>query len=224
MQQIHVDGTYNVRHIGGPQPWLVRAASLDSLTAVGAETLTALGVSRVIDLREPDEAVQAQRHIPVRPVAIYGCTPPLTGRLEDVYEDLLRTRGAALTEAVDAIANAPAGAVVHCTAGKDRTGLVVALALLTAGATADEVVADYVRSGADVRAQREPVARRIAATSSPGDADQTMRLHLDSPAEAMRHALSVIDEFGGAEAYLRSHGLSTSALTRLHAHGEGGEK
>lgn len=220
MRQIDIAGMFNTRSHGDPA-WLVRSGSPEGLSPAGAEALREIGVSVVVDLREPDEAGEAVHGLPVRRVAVYGRPAPETGRLEDVYDGLLRERGAALAEAVGAIADASGAALVHCTAGKDRTGLVVALALAASGVGADEIEADYSRSGAHVRPVREGVARGLAERAAPAERAEILRLHLDSPVAAIAHALDTIDEHGGAEAYLRGHGLTAERLAALRAKSRG---
>lgn len=215
MKTIAIGGLFNVRANGLDAPWLLRSGAIDFVTPAGVARLRRLGVSVIVDLREPDEASARDHGIRVASVPIYGSEPPRVGRIEDIYASLLRDRGDALARAVAEIADAEGAALVHCTAGKDRTGLVVALALLAAGAAVDTVVADYARSGRDVRPVRERAARDIAAGEAAELREQTLRLHLESPPEAIAHALRVVDELGGAEAYLRGHGLTPTQLGRL---------
>lgn len=215
MQAVGIEGLFNTRATSEKAPWLIRTGAPEGISAEGVSTLHALGVSVIIDLREPSESGASDHGIPVRSVPLYGTEPPQAGRLEDVYEALLRERGEALAAAVAVIADAGGAAVVHCTAGKDRTGLVVALARRAAGATAEQVIADYERSAPDVRVVREPHALAMAGTMSAEQRDETLRLHLESPREAIVHALDVIDEFGGAAAYLLRHGLRPEQLAAL---------
>lgn len=215
MQVVHVDGTFNVRTAHGQKPWLVRSGHLDTLTLAGAETLHELGVTRVVDLRENAEAASAQTIIAGTNLPIYGRPAPDTGRLEDIYEGLLRERGSALAAAVKQIALEDGAVLVHCTAGKDRTGLVVALTLAATGTPREEIVADYVRSARDVRIARGEFANELALTLAESERAGILRLHLESPPEAIEHALDVIDELGGAAAYLENNGLDGDALARL---------
>jgi len=215
MGAIAIDGLFNARATGAGAPWLVRTGAPDTITAAGITALRQeLGVSVIVDLREPSEAGAAVREIPVRSVPLYGAPPPQSGRLEDVYERLLRERGGALASAVGAVAEADGAALVHCTAGKDRTGLVVALARLVAGESRERVVSDYVLSAPEVRAVREEHALEMARTLP-----DAMRLHLESPREAIEHAFAVIDQLGGPERYLLRFGLRDrhlAALRRKH--------
>ncbi|WP_424466844.1 tyrosine-protein phosphatase [Pseudoclavibacter helvolus] len=215
MRAIEIDGLFNARAAGATCPWVVRAGSPDALTVAGESQLRELGVALILDLRERAESGARTHGIPVRQVPLYGSEPPVAGRLEDIYETLLRGRGGALAEAVAVLANAEAGVLVHCTAGKDRTGLVVALAELVGGADEAEVVADYALSGVAVRSVREPFALAVAAAYPAEQRDEILRLHLDSPAEALEYALGIVRELGGAEAYLRAHGLTDAQVQAL---------
>ncbi|WP_218683103.1 tyrosine-protein phosphatase, partial [Microbacterium sp. BF1] len=84
-----------------------------------------------------------------------------------------------------------------------------------AGASEDDVVADYVLSAPQVRPVRGEHAERIAASVEARERADVLRLHLESPPEAIVHALAVIREFGGAEEYLRAHGLRSDQLAAL---------
>ena len=84
-------------------------------------------------------------------------------------------------------------------------------------------MADYALSGRDVRPVRERVAREIAAAAPAELRQETLRLHLDSPPDAMRQLLDHIAELGGAAAYLRAHGLTDDQLDALRTkHGSAG--
>ncbi|WP_181028458.1 tyrosine-protein phosphatase [Pseudoclavibacter sp. RFBA6] len=217
MRAIEIDGLFNARAADEASPWIVRAGSPDALSIDGESALRALGVELILDLRERAESGDRAHGVPVRQVPLYGSEPPVAGRLEDIYETLLRRRGGALTEAVAVLANAERGVLVHCTAGKDRTGLVVALAQLVAGASEADVVRDYALSGLAVRSVREAFAFAVADAYPSDQRDEILRLHLDSPPEALEHALCIVRELGGAEAYLRSHGLTEEQVRALRA-------
>ncbi|MFO7689880.1 MAG: tyrosine-protein phosphatase [Cryobacterium sp.] len=222
MSGITIEGTYNARW-SDPAPYgghrLARAAALDQIGPVGAAQLTALGVTLVIDLREDGERGAAAHSVPVVSLPLYRLPngPPLAGSLEEVYDFLLRERGDELAAAVAAIATAVGAVLVHCTAGKDRTGLVIALALSAAGHSEADVVADYARSTGVVRTHRTVHAHAALATLNlAADAHRdALRLHLDSPPAAMTHALRTLAGHGGADAYLRRHGLTDEHLLAL---------
>jgi protein tyrosine/serine phosphatase len=216
--EMTVEGSYNARVIGAPgRPWLVRSAALDDLTEQGEATLRAHGVDLIIDLREPTEHRPSSHNIEIHSVPLYREQPPATGTLEGIYLRLLAERGQELSSAVSAIANHPGLAVVHCTAGKDRTGLVIALARLAAGDARNEVVSDYSHSGATVRPARIGIAtaQLQALSLSEDDHAAAERLHLDSPAEAIEVAIDYIEQQGGAPAYLLRHGVAPEHIETL---------
>ncbi|GAA1599092.1 tyrosine-protein phosphatase [Leucobacter chromiireducens] len=220
MHVIPLEGSYNARSVGSEKtPWLVRTASLDGLSAGGERTLRTLGVDLVIDLREPEEHGPRTHGLPVRSTPLYGEAPPAAGSLEGVYTGLVRDRGSRIAAAVGAIAEHPGVVAVHCTAGKDRTGLVVALARLVAGDDREAIVADYAHSGRTVRPARSGIAtaQLDALALSGAERAAAERLHLDSPAEALESALELIDTFGGPETYLRTHGATDEQFRSLRA-------
>src|SRR5690606_8815017 len=94
--------------------------------------------------------------------------PPLLA----TYRRVLATRGERLVEAIDLIVSAPGPVAFHCTAGKDRTGLVAALVLSSVGVPDDVVVDDYARSRAAmtqlVEWYRQHRARDLTASSLTG--------------------------------------------------------
>jgi len=218
-----VDGTFNLRALpdAAGRPWLYRSATLDALTPRGVEQLRDQGVQLVVDLREGSERGSAsQAHgLPVRHVPIYRSPqgPPQTGSITEVYRSILAERGAALAEAVTAVAQSPGPVLVHCTAGKDRTGLVVALALSAAGVPEDAVLDDYALSGPQVAEHRsEAVALTLAALALTTDEQRdATRLHLESPASVLAQALDRVAARGGAARYLLDHGLAAQDLALL---------
>lgn len=221
MNELPIEGSYNARAISrdDSRAWLVRAAALDGLTAEGESVLRDSGVDLVIDLREPSEHTPRTHGLTVAETPLYGKQPPASGTLENVYLGLLRDRGHELTRAVALIASHPGVTVVHCTAGKDRTGLVVALARLAAGDSRDAVMADYALSGKVVRPARESIAaaQLVGLELSDRERAEAERLHLDSPEEALAHAIQYIDEHGGSHDYLLRHGITQAHLEALIA-------
>lgn len=215
-----VEGALNARAFGDPA-WLIRSGSLDHVTAGGAAALRDEGVTVVIDLREDVERGTAAHGLRTVPVPLYGTPkgPPPVGSLEAVAGALLDDRMPELGRAVAAIADADGAALVHCAVGKDRTGLVVALALLAAGADPAHVVADYARSAEAVDpARADAVAGALAPLALDDEAHaQAMRLHLESPPAVMQHAIDRIDAAGGAAAVLLEAGIGEARIARLRA-------
>jgi protein-tyrosine phosphatase len=108
------------------------------------------------------------------------------------------------------------GAVlVHCAAGKDRTGLVIALALEVAGAHRDAIVADYAVTGERI----EAIFARLATTPTYA---LDVKNHAAGPhgprPQSLARILELLDERHGSPAgWLRDHGLDDDELAMLRA-------
>ena len=231
------EGCVNVRDLGGLPTEdggetrfgsVIRADSLGLLTEEGWRECAATGVTRIVDLRQPEElAADGTRSssVDVVQVPILDCydeqawaevealssgaaTNADAQRL--VYLHFLDRCRARFAEAVAAVAEAPAGAVVvHCHGGKDRTGLLVALLLRLGGVPVDAIAEDYALSGTRLRERHE---RWLAQAEDEVERARIERI-MSTPAAAMQGVLEAIDEqYGGIEQYLRGGGLSAELL------------
>lgn len=170
-RHIEFANIHNFRDVGGYAAsggrtvrWqrLYRADSLGWLTGDDVDRFRALKVRTVIDLRGPDEVrkrgrapeTEGQRYhnLPVegRPWDIGQFDPEVgieryfADRYLEVSEDGVDNLRTAV-ETIAAADNAPV--VVHCVAGKDRTGLLIALVLALVGVSEEDIVADYALTG-----------------------------------------------------------------------------
>jgi protein tyrosine/serine phosphatase len=124
------------------------------------------------------------------------------------YLGYLRDRPDSLLGALRDIAHADGAALVHCAAGKDRTGVVCMLALAVAGATREAIVADFVATGERIGA----LMARLRA--SPTYADD-LRHRADAAhaprAETMERVLDLLDErHGGPLGWLEQAGFTAA--------------
>jgi protein-tyrosine phosphatase len=105
---------------------------------------------------------------------------------------------------------------VHCSAGKDRTGIVVALVLAALGVPDEVIAADYALSARYLDPERTPAIRQLQDSTGLGDA---LRLRLlASPPELILSALDRARTMSGsAGGYLLDHGLSSAELARLRS-------
>jgi protein-tyrosine phosphatase len=129
------------------------------------------------------------------------------------YMSYLRRRPDSVVASVRAIARAGGAVLVHCAAGKDRTGVVVALALDAAGVDRDTIVADYLASGERIDAI---LARLVSSPTYRAELEgYDARRHAPIPG-TMERVLELVDErFGGSVAWLSAHGLIDADIERL---------
>jgi protein-tyrosine phosphatase len=132
------------------------------------------------------------------------------------YLGYLSDRPEAVVGALRALAEAEEGAsVVHCAAGKDRTGVVCALALAVAGVGHDDIVADYALT-ADVI---DAIVARLAASPTYAEDMERRDVASHTPrAETMDRVLTLLDErWGGPLGWLEAHGFGGGDQAALRA-------
>lgn len=153
----------NVRDLGGLAAGsarrvrvgaLIRSDNLDRLTGEGIAAIRRAAVTRIVDVRSEWECRSFPSPFaedPIwrnAPLADPEAPDAPDASLVEQYATLLDGYPHRIAAAVALIADAPPGGVlVHCHAGKDRTGLIVALALRIAGVRATDIAADYAVIG-----------------------------------------------------------------------------
>ncbi len=198
----------------------------------------ALGLKTVIDLRAPNEIASGRSvwheasgarlvHLPINEGGEGDQTDFVhqmrAGTLrsfgaEDLaryYASTVRARARTFGKILEELA-APAAlpALVHCTAGKDRTGILVALLLEVLGTPRETVVSDYALTGI-FRPNRVAAYADILGAS--GIEPAAVSALFDTPPATMRSLLGGIDaEFGSVRAFLHERaGVDAGAMDRL---------
>lgn len=228
MTVIDVEGVFNVRDVGGiPTPegrirrgQLLRSGNLVDASAAGVAELEQR-VSHIVDLRDGQEVATAPSatktiattHLPLFLGSVASFfTEDLS--LDEMYRQLLDESGERLADAIRIIA-AGEPTLVHCTVGKDRTGVTIALALAAVGADREAIIADYALTESQLPQERN---RKIVAflQSQHPEAQHAVALATLSPADVMRAILDEIEErWGSAAEYLRAHGMTAPELVAL---------
>jgi len=130
------------------------------------------------------------------------------------YLGYLENRPEEVTGALRSIATAPGAAIVHCAAGKDRTGVIIALALAAAGVEPEAIVADYVASADRIEAIIERLSR--SKMYAGGVNGTPVRAHAPRT-ETMKAFLEQLDaRYGGLETWLAANGFTAEEFGRLH--------
>ena len=230
MTILEIEGVFNVRDVGGMPAnggrirsgALLRAGQLSGATTSGAAALRAR-VQHIVDLRDGEEVAAEPSeiegpdttHLPLFLGSVRSFFEADTS-LDDLYLHLLEESGERLADAIRIIA-AGERTLVHCTVGKDRTGVTVALALSAVGTDREAVIADYALTESQLPAQRSQRIADYLRTQHP-EAVHAVALATQSPAPVMRRLLEQVDErWGSAAGYLRAQGMTDAELAALSA-------
>lgn len=211
---------------------LFRSSELCALDADGQRTLLELGVTDVIDLRSPDEVAynrpdalpsgvqlhsapvkdhERQEHAPHEQPRV------LTPELAEVLLEYAYTRfpvldngQTALARAIEIVANSAGGVLIHCAAGKDRAGWIVAAVLRAAGVSEADILTDYLRSNDGIEPLRQVVIARNGDLTQ--ISDKVLGVHEDFLHGAWR---AVDEKYGSFEEYLATIGVDEELVVRL---------
>lgn len=239
---IPLQGAWNTRTFAGlqgthgpiPASAFVRTSDLGRLTAADRDALAAAGVTLDIDLRTADEQAQSpdlladDARFAYQRTSLMGTEKMDLQKMMTTFPDSL---GAAYVQWLDhsqpqfkqvfqRIAAERDGTVLfHCTAGKDRTGIIAGLLLDLAGVSRADIVHNYAISAhylegqpkdsamnaqiMELIRQNPEIGRKMAGMS--GTAPENMEMFL----------VALHQQYGGAEGYLKSIGVSEAEIDQL---------
>jgi len=187
-----------------------------------------LGITEIVDLRSTSELENEGRGLlETEPIGFHHL-PLFKGRsmsgnrdavmslsLGQRYIAMMDVAREPIARVVDALACAKGGAVFHCAAGKDRTGVVSAVLLGVLGVPDDLIVADYALSSQNIDA----IIERITNMKGYGDTLKLMPADtMHAKPETMEEVVAnVASRYGSMSDYLRDSGVSEATLARLRA-------
>lgn len=173
----------------------------DMSRAAGAAASSAAGAAATGDAGSHDAAVaQALAFLPTLP---------------GLYTGMLEGAGSSFVRVAQLIAGGDGGVLIHCTAGKDRTGVCAAVILDAVGVERDAIIGDYALTQANLAGPwLQGMQSAIAQLGVPITPEMT-ELMGGSPPEAIEAALAWLDARGGAATYLLEIGLSEDDLAAL---------
>lgn len=242
--QVRFETCFNFRDLGGHlglggrrvrRGVVYRSDSLHRMTASDLQLAQRLGVRTVVDLRStaevgrvgrfPGEDGVAWRHVPLFEEE---AVPFELARPEDPepppafsegwgYVAIASAGGDSVAAALRTISDGEHAVVFHCSAGKDRTGVVAALLLSVLGVGEESIAADYERSDGSVEAwlgwaeewSPEEASRFVASTP---------RWVMRAPAPLMRGFLRGMQQaFGSIERYLAHIGVDETVVEALRS-------
>lgn len=204
---------------------IVRRGALYRSEALRSRDVTGTDVAvwpptTVIDLRAPEEYFAAHpldvdgtvvHSVPLGTSLAPALAAAGHGRpgLAVAYRHLAKDAADEIARIVGIVAGADGPVLVHCTAGKDRTGIVVAVLLRAVGVRREDVMADYQRTEANL-------PRLWAALTAAGVRAPRNAALLGVQAEALEGVLDEIDGTeGGAAGWLVEHGARPADVERL---------
>ena len=230
-RRIPLEGCVNLRDLGGyataggrTVKWrrIFRSDSLSDLTESDVQTvIEGLGVRSVVDLRSNSGAVNDGRGLLALSGISYhqfpllerrGFLPPTSGeevetRLTEMYRWVLFNAGTLVAQAFTTLAqpvNQPA--LFHCSAGKDRTGVLAATILDVLGVSREDIVDDFLKTNEVIDGILARLQKMSGFESSTREGIMAPRVAIESYLDAME------SEFGGAQAYLLHHGVQRSTI------------
>ena len=228
-------GAFNLRDLGGlplidggttAAGRVFRSGAPEWMTERGWGEARDAGLSTIVDLRNaPSETQRLAHHPEVSPTALDFVSVVSAPTEDPDDEDFMRVCGPWLDHprsyadnlsfypgrfaaVFTAIGNAEGVVLVHCSGGKDRTGMIVAMLLTLAGVERDAVAADYEAAfrTANAMMRAHPTLYRHFATT-----DDELDDWMTERTAALRDWLSALE----VAAYLEGAGVSPETVERL---------
>ena len=230
-RHLAIKGTHNVRDLGGYATrdgsrtrWgtLLRSDKLYHLSPASKQAIIDLGVKTIVDLRysiemetEPDDFAHSQV-VHYMPMPLYelsgdGTLPAVPDNLEEMYTMILDHRREQIAKTFRTLfAPGALPGLFHCTAGKDRTGLISALILGAVDVPDETIVEDYALSAQYLNHLLDQLRKQ--AKQMGYDTAWYDRLLTCEP-DTMRHTLAYVTErYASVPAYLLKAGLTQAEL------------
>lgn len=230
---LSVEGAYNVRDLGGyatkdgrTTNWgtFYRADGLHRLSGESRTDLTGRGIFNVIDLRHAKEVEEKKNvfaedeRVSYHHISLMNPTKLANSQvrsLGDLYVSLLESSQAELQQIFAILAeSSDSAALYHCTAGKDRTGVVSAILLELAGVSQETILEDYSLTAVCLTPLMEEL-RRDRPEGMPAE----MYEHFIGcdPANMVMMLGHLAEKYTNAEHYLRGIGITEVQLQALKA-------
>jgi protein tyrosine/serine phosphatase len=210
---------------------LFRSGALEPMTPTDQEVLgRVIGLRTILDLRHPDELAMAAQPHPLSDRVIRLSIFREDWKQEDLIAELnglygpgptpgrylhyLEIGGARLAQAFELFAEESRyPLLVHCTAGKDRTGVLVGMVMDVLGADPGDIAHEYGLSDASIDrllAYLRASGRQLEGT------EEEIRARLATPPERMAGFIELLHKHhGGAEAFFRKQGVSARTVDRV---------
>ncbi|MBT2767069.1 tyrosine-protein phosphatase [Stenotrophomonas sp. ISL-67] len=239
---LRLEGAWNVRTFAGlkghkgpiPAMAFVRTADLSRLTVADRDALAAAGVKLDIDLRTADEEQQSHdvladdARFDYQRISLMGTEKMDLGKmmtsfpdtLGEAYVQWLGSNKPQFLQVFQRIAAQQDGAVLyHCTAGKDRTGIISGILLDLAGVPRADIVHNYALSAHYLEGQPKDSAMNAQMMAlvkqHPEIAKKMAGMGGTAPANMEMFLDALHQQYGGAAGFLKAVGLSEAEIHSL---------
>lgn len=191
---------------------IFRSSAIYKLTEEEEKYFEDIGIKVAIDLRVPEEidrhpsAFVDSEKIKYFNFPLSNSWPLVEDEVPNTYFNIIQSHKS-MANVMKTIANTDGGIIIHCTAGKDRTGIVVSLLLLLAGVIEEDILADYlityayIYKGVRIMHEEDP--------DLPAFVGSIKVEHLEKTIERLNEV------YGNVEGYLRELGLTIDEIEKL---------
>ena len=221
-RRIPLTGTENTRDLGGypldashmtNYGVFLRSGVPTGLSREDVELMRSMGISTIIDLRSDPELERTPCYFAglegfdYHHLNIEGAEGFMNGEdyIGDTY--LAMTKSKSMPLIFKILADMKGGCLFHCTAGKDRTGIVAAILELLAGMDESDIIADYSITF--------PYLFRLIQSLSADYPDLPAYVGRSNPEYMMRFLELFKNEYGSAENYLKGLGLTDMEIGNI---------
>ncbi|KAL4264489.1 Protein-tyrosine phosphatase-like protein [Pleurotus pulmonarius] len=218
---------------------MLRSAEISGITPEGIDRLRELGITKVFDLRSDTEIEKYDTPVPeIEGIEIIRApvfqkedySPEMmakryklyaSGKTEafmELYSQILDHGGQAFGAVLKHIHDRPTeGCLFHCTAGKDRTGLLAAILLKLAGVDNESIAKDYALTRVGREPARPMIMARLAKEPLFASNNEAALNMFTCRHETMTSFLELLDKnYGGVEEYLKKYiNLSDAEINRI---------
>lgn len=227
MRRFRFENVFNLRELGGYQTTdgltknkiFLRSDNITFLTNTEIQTLKEYGLTRVIDLRHMDEIEKERDPFENDPDVVYQNTTYdalQTHSIDELNEWQLSKLYILMSEKEDfiqpvfeALAEEEGTVLFHCSAGKDRTGVIASILLKLVGVDLYDIIADYQVSKTYLHPKYNDMLNNPSIMYA--------SLY-DSKPETMFEFLNYLDDkYDSIEAYLNSKGISDKQIEQIRS-------
>ncbi|WP_077532537.1 tyrosine-protein phosphatase [Massiliimalia massiliensis] len=229
---IPMEGLINARHLGGYRAGnmltsdkaYIRCENPDKLTRRDMDVLYDFGIRTVIDLRSPEEVAQSENPLSRDsrfdyhsiPVFSADASPEALAQkkidMGQLYIYMADHCTDSFFQIFDTILHSHGGVLFHCTAGKDRTGVLAAILLLACGVAKDDVVWEYTFTEELLR----PLVEQLENNVPKGMEKENVQAMLAAKPEYISVFVDHLNyTYHGAKGYLAHLGFSQEEITAL---------